>query len=489
MKRRGFLQSTMAATMLPKLGRASGQAPTEGQATIPTAIDSAMRASVGNLTYSGSTAPALVVNVALPWRLVCWAEAQYVPFWDINGVWVTSEWLETLGTKTPYDFEPISDKALRYTHVEAAEIGPARVVVHWRYALCDTHEKVFHDNTTAEEFHTIYPDGVTVRKTVGYPGTGEPREGQPKMWEVGEQLLILPQGSRVEESLSPDGMTISNLEGASYQHKFLRMKANSNFEKQPPSEITRWLCQVYPASKTWSEFIWSGGLPSGPQPFIIVPNRQELFPHTKCHLCGGDHPGTLLWQQPFLWKHYPQFHGEYEIGIPATEADLAHRSVSTSYVSVLPYTHPQAFAHPDPSMPFDPHWNPPRGTTWLMLEGVHAGGADYPRRLAASWLNPAQVDVHVGRYLGYEPAERAYRFSTADRRVDFELRPKAGSAQINPVVVIENWTFGNPRITLDQHDVETGSYAVSWTGNRLIVWFKREVTSPLRVAIAGWPVA
>jgi hypothetical protein len=489
MNRRKLLQRGFAGLALPTLGRALEQPAKSGtQPNKAGESHTGMRAYVGDLAYSGSTAPALVVEPGLPWRLVCWAEAQYVPYWDIDGVWVTTEWFETLGTKSPYDYEPISDKELRYTHVELAEIGPARAVVHWRYSLCDTRPepRVFHDNTTAEEFHTVYPDGITVRKLVGYPGNGNPVEGAPKMWEVGEMLLILPQGSRLEDDLDPSGMTISNIAGDAYRHRFLKTIADSNVFSLPADQLIRSLCTVYPASRTWSEYIYVGSLKNRPSPFMVVANNQEFFPHLHCLTCGGDHPESLLWMQPFLWKHYPQFHGEYHIGVEATEADLQTRSVSTSYVTVEPWMHP-SFRRNDPNFPFDPKWNPPRGTTWLMLQGVNPGDENYPRRLAAAWLHPGGVKATAGRYLGYVPAERAYRFAAADYRIDFELTPAAGYTQINPVVVVEDWHHGNPQVALDGQHPKAEDVAVSWTGGRLIVWFRRELTATARFTIEGWP--
>jgi hypothetical protein len=118
---------------------------------------------------------------------------------------------------------------------------------------------------------------------------------------------------------------------------------------------------------------------------------------------------------------------------------------------------------------------------------VNPGDENYPRRLAAAWLHPGEVKATAGRYLGYVPAERAYRFAATGRRVDFELTPAAGYAQINPVVVVEDWHHGNPQVALDGQHPKAEDVAVSWTGSRLIVWFRRELTSTARFTIEGWP--
>ncbi|HVA00549.1 MAG TPA: hypothetical protein VMV34_02735 [Terriglobia bacterium] len=485
MQRRNFLKTGLAGALLPTISGSTNLLAQTGSKSSGKQGGPGVRAYIGDVAYGGFAAPGVVVETGTPHRLVCWSEAQYVPFWDIDGVWVTTEWLETLGVNSPYDFEPISDKQLRYTHVEIIEAGPARAVLHWRYAVCDTLERIFHGNTTAEEFHVVYPDGITVRKVVAYPGTGDPVQGQPRMWEVGEMLLFLPKGSTPENTLGAQGMKISNIKGDSYTHKFLH--GNIPLSKLKFNEVLGRFCEIYPPCRTWTEYIYHGGLVGRPEPFFVVANDQNLFPHLHCHVCGGDHPETILWQSMLLWKHYPLWHEPYYIGVQATEADLKNRPVSTSYVTVQPWVHSTAFDHPNPSIPFDAKWNPPQGTAWLMLQGVNPGNEDYPRRLAASWLHPATIETTAGRYMGFEASERAYRLEPADHQVEFTLRAAPGSPQINPVVIVETWCYGNPKITVDQQELPSESYAVSWTGQRLVVWFKREVSGSAHVTIEGWP--
>ncbi len=486
MQRRNFLKSGLAGALMPTLSGSMNPHAQSGSKSGGEQATSGVRAYIGDFTYSGFTAPAVVVETGTPHRLVCWSEAQYVPFWDIDDVWVTTEWLETLGVKSEYDFEPISDKKLRYTHVEVVEAGPARAVLHWRYALCDSLERIFHGNTTAEEFHVVYPDGITVRKVVAYPGTGDPIQGQPRMWEVGEMLLFLPKGSTPENTVGTQGMKISNIKGDSYTHRFLH--GNIPLAQMKSIAATRYFCEVYPPCRTWTEYIYHGGLVGRAEPFFVVANDQQLFPHLRCHVCGYDHPETLLWQAMLLWKHYPLGHEPYKIGVQGSVADLKSRPLSTSYVTIEPWAHATAFDHPSPSIPFDPKWNPPQGTAWLMLQGVNPGDEDYPRRLASSWLHPGTVETKVGRYMGFEASERAYRLEPADHRVEFTIRALPGSPQINPVVIVETWCYGNPVITFNQQELPPASYAVSWTGNRLVVWFRQEVSDSADITIEGWPV-
>ena len=88
-----------------------------------------MRAAWESLTWANSTGQAMVVDAGLPWRLISWEKAQYLPCWEVQkGLWFFTEFLETAGTAALErgSHEPLSDKHNRYTHVSIIELGPAR---------------------------------------------------------------------------------------------------------------------------------------------------------------------------------------------------------------------------------------------------------------------------------------------------------------------------------------------------------------------------
>jgi len=105
-----------------------------------------------------------------PVQLVFWRGTSFNPCWVTeNDIWYTNEWLETWGSDVVSCAEPIMDRHARYSHVRLIENTDARVVIHWRYALNDAlYDFVaLSDDGRGEwcdEFHTIYPDQVGVRK-------------------------------------------------------------------------------------------------------------------------------------------------------------------------------------------------------------------------------------------------------------------------------------------------------------------------------------
>lgn len=85
-------------------------------------------------------------------------------------IWMINEWFEVNSIEDTRWFEPMMDVEARYSRVDILEYGDARPKVHWHYALCNPEYEICNGNTTADEYYTIYPDGIAVRRLVGLPG-------------------------------------------------------------------------------------------------------------------------------------------------------------------------------------------------------------------------------------------------------------------------------------------------------------------------------
>jgi hypothetical protein len=141
-----------------------------------------------------------------PMRLVFWQGTNYVPAWVTeSGKWYTDEFLETWGPGCPdgEDCEPMSDKQSVYSHASILESNDARVVVHWRYALAEVeHHKGAHaDPLTgwfdwADEYWTVYPDGVAVRQQVIHTSD----LSKPHEWQ--ETIVINGPGRKPEDNIN-----------------------------------------------------------------------------------------------------------------------------------------------------------------------------------------------------------------------------------------------------------------------------------------------
>jgi hypothetical protein len=470
MQRRPFL--TSLSTLLPaailnqRAARAISGAD-QGKPVVTVTPD-AMRATWESLTWGGYSGHAMTIDVGLPWRLHAWDQAQNVPCWEIDKyLWFFSEWLETTGTRSPYDYEPISDKQDRYTHVDVTEVGPARVVLHWRYALCDATRRagIFSGNTWAEEYHTVYPDGLTVRKLIAYPGDQTSDEGEPRFWEVAEIDLIFAPPSTLSETITATPLRVRSPAGHSYTLPW-------------PSTGDPWMCRREPQKSQWPSYIFRPGLKDRPEPYLVVPNRKDYFPRRPCGACGGDHPCILLWLSPHLYKHWPGFKGEYEISVEATEADMKTHPISMPLVSVLPWVHEFYFKPGDHSKePLDPHWSPLPGTSWLMLWGTSSQDDEHIKNVARQWTEPAELKVAEGDNAAFDPAENLYRINPARDRCIFSVGASPQAPVIHPALKILNWGYRPAQVFLDDVPLPPGQWRGTWVRNDLVVWIDKVLTA------------
>jgi hypothetical protein len=110
----------------------------------------------------------------LPVRMAFWRGLSHgIGLVTENGKWVgdqSSENYKEIGADAAEGCcEFMSDKQCRHAHVRIIENTDARVVVHWRYGMVDS-RYIFPDmdketgwGDWADEYWTIYPDGVAVR--------------------------------------------------------------------------------------------------------------------------------------------------------------------------------------------------------------------------------------------------------------------------------------------------------------------------------------
>ena len=441
----------------------------------PVAVNpEAMKAAWESVTWGGYSGQALSIDVGQPWRLLAWENGQYVPWWQIDDkLYFFSEWLETLGSRSPYDYEPISDKGNRYTHVEVTELGPARVVLHWQYALCDSTPRagIFHGNTWAEEYHTIYPDGLTVRKIIAYPGNQSTAEGEPRFWEVAEIDLIFAPPSTLSETITESPLRVISTSGESYVPPW-------------PSTGEPWLCQRDPNAGKWPDYIFRAGLKNRPEPYLVVPNRKDYFPRRPCAVCEGDHPSVLLWISPHLYKHYPGLKGGYEIGVEATEADMQTHPISMPLVSVLPWLHKFHLAPGDHSSePLEPDWSPKPGTSWLMLWGTSNQDDQQIENVARQWMEPPALKMIEGEDAGFEPSENLYRVNPGHDGCEFTLTAEPEAPVIHPTFKILNWGYRPARVLLDGKPLPPEQWRGTWNRDHLVTWIDKVITASARIRI------
>ena len=115
-----------------------------------------------NLWRPGTYRDIVVRFDTVPGSVVFWQGTSFGSGWVTeNNKWMSDQSWEIGG---PHGCaEHMADKRGRFDHVRLIENTDARVVVHWRYASIDVGYVFPGTDVWADEYYTIYPDGVGVR--------------------------------------------------------------------------------------------------------------------------------------------------------------------------------------------------------------------------------------------------------------------------------------------------------------------------------------
>lgn len=390
-----------------------------------------------------------------PIRLVFWQGTNYVPAWVTeDGKWYTDEFLETWGTGCPdgADCEPFSDKQSRYSHVSILESDPARAVVHWRYVLSEVEHGVgaSPDPLTgwfdwADEYWTIYPDGMAVRKQVLWSSA----LGRPHEWQ--ESIVIDPPGTRPEDNINSNAITVANMQGEQATYSWWP-ETPQNFPRPADPNI-----QIVNLKSQWKPFQIVSPVDSS-----IRPYRGPGFPSQYSH---------------FHWRNHWPVAQIASSGRSAVAPDrAAQTSLSNIYWGV--------YSRSEDSM------------TKIMLDGLTTQPVADLVQAAKSWLSPPNVEVKGEEFRseGYDPAQRAFVLDRAGTNpsspLQLTLEAHANSPLYDSALVVKDWGEAGARLTIDGKPVAWGKdyrcgHVHRLRGTDLVVWFRIESTHPVRLSLSA----
>jgi hypothetical protein len=301
------------------------------------------------------------------------------------------------------DCEPMSDKQVRYSHVRILENTPARAVIHWRYALSEVERYGISDSPSpiawgdwADEYWTVYPDGVAIRRQVLWSTVPE-RDNT----EFQESIVLIPPGETPEESIHFDALTFANLKGEertySWQPKTgkeLALPKGPEHFPEPTNAVIQWVN----LKSTWKPFQVAWG---DPVKFDAYNGEKSI--------------SAFEW-----WNHWPVAQIPSS-GRPALAADRpGHTSLSHIYWPISE----QDKQH----------------IGRILMTGLTTMKATQLAPLAQSWRNPAPANVSGDASIRYEASQRAYTISGIGKgTLSITLHGSKESPVLNPAFVIEGW--------------------------------------------------
>lgn len=391
-------------------------------------------------------------------RLVFWQGLNFVPAWvSPDDKWSTDEFLEVWdhGCPDSGDCEPMSDKQGRFSHVEILESSPVRAVVHWRYALIEVvgNKAAWADPRSgfsdwADEYWTVYPDGVAIRKQVLH----STHPGNVHEWQ--ETIILHQPGFRPEDDLRPDAVTLGNLAGTTRTYTWRPNPASSFLNPLGPADTT-------PPPNTNMQLV---NTRSTLKPFAIVPpagassdfyNNEKSFFLFEC------------------WNHWPVAQIASSDRACVTTDRPSHTSVSHLFWPPLSQTDVSA--------------------TKILMSGLTAQPLQNLVPLANSWLSPAPLTVERGSVSsqGYDSTDRAYHLTATSPEptpTTLTLAASPASPLSNVALVLHNWGPHPPTLTLNGRrtpwdDHHTVAVLPQLESTDLLVWLEVNSTSPLHVTL------
>jgi hypothetical protein len=403
-----------------------------------------------DLWRAGPYADILVRFDQSPVKLIFWRGTAYGAIWVTeNELLMGDQSLEATGGATGMGCaEHMSDKQCRYARVRIVENNAARAVVHWRYAINDIKYQIAHPDPVtdwgdwADEYYYIYPDAVSTRYQILWS------DNLKHEWQ--ETIVLNQPGTRPEDNIELDALTLGNMNGESYTYSWKERPRRGRMKPDNPTiQITN--------------------LKSKCRPFII------FQPKSGIKLFTG---GIEDWSHFPWWNHWPVSQLPND-GRRTTVPDRpAHSSLSQSIEDseVIKQDKEQ-------------------GTfTAVTLTGMTDKEVKGLVPLARSWNNPAALKVPSRGYVGegYDRNQRAYVIRRKNglkiSAVNFELVASEESPLVNPAFVVKNW--GRIRASLVINDEKMGwsknhrvGYRKTIDGADLIVWIRGEWSRPVKMSL------
>lgn len=403
-------------------------------------------------TWRVGDEPDVVVRFdAAPYWLAFWRGTSYIPHWVTeNGIWYDNEFTETFPPGMVGSAEPMSDKQCRYSQVRILESSDARAVVHWRYApLGVGYLPAYPDPLTGwadwtDEIHTIYPDGVGVRKIVVH--TSKPDAGRE--WHEG--IVVMGPGTTPNDALDRVGLTLANSRGEAVDVSW----ATATPPREPPQPARAGIQIIHTRSRY--------------QPFAIA--RSQDDPSFDVY-SGEVRRDVSIYP---WWNHWPTAF-EPSNGRYALEADRASHSSLTHM-----------------------RWSPIAKTrdtvTKIHLEGMSDAGVADLASLARSWESPARLTIETSGFSGgdYDPGERAWvverQGTAATSALAVTLDATPASPVENLALVVKGWGDDDAGVTLDGREMPRGSgirmgHRRRLDGTDLILFVQVRGTTRLRLVL------
>jgi len=362
-----------------------------------------------------------------PVRVVFWRGTSFGASWVTeNGIWMGDQSLEDGGTGWGC-CEHMADKQCRYSHVRLLENNDARVVVHWRYAVCDIRYTINHEDPVtgwgdwADEYYYIYPDAVATRKQVLWTSS----DAGGFQWQ--ETIILNQPGTRPEDNVETKAFTLADMQGRTHTYSWA--------DGAPKSY-----------ARPDNACIQVTNLKAAYRPFIIFQPGRRIKPFG-----GGHELSRFPW-----WNHWPVA----QLPNDGREVCGPDRPSSSSLSNRRPLP-------PIPDIVrLARSWNRPAELT-LACSGFESEG--------------------YNRYQRAYVLDCRDRENPSPLR--FALAADESSPLVNPAFVIKGWGAGGAEVTINGERVRRADglrlgHRRRLEATDLVVWLRKRTGEPLTISVS-----
>jgi hypothetical protein len=341
----------------------------------------------------------------------------------------------------------MQDRLCRYSHVRIIESNDARTVVHWRYAPVSSKNNLWNvDEKTGracwvDEYYTIYPDAIGVRKPTWKTGTlGGPRQFQ-------ESLPFTNPDQYNNDVVEKDFCTVANMRGEQLTLRFVENPAKQ--KDGVPDELT---IQRYNFRSPYD-------------PVIIYEPGNRMHYVTDRNIRG--------YERPRACNHWP-------VGQARCDGRTVQAADRPTHFLGFPISSPPVHQDADRSW-----WNGLYGMTDLPLDKLVL--------LARSWNYPPQLELSAGlANWKYDRGQRAFVMERSDDSTDslkIQVAASGDSPVFNPAFVILGWGTSGASLAIDGQAIPQGpncrvGHRHGLEDTDLIVWLRRQATQPFEVTLS-----
>lgn len=385
-----------------------------------------------------------------PTKLVFWRGTGYIPaLVTENDIWMTDQSVENFYTGECY--EAMGDKQCRYSHVRIIENTPARVVVHWRYALAGITHEIYHETASSagewvDEYWTAYPDGVIARNQILW---SDFKEEEIRAYQFQETIFFNQPGSRPEDTVEYEAITFVDMDGSKYSYSW-----ENGIPKSFPDPEFKPIQLVNTKSVH--------------KPFGIYDLRRVTFP-----FYFGNSEG---YSQFPCWNHWPVSQIASDGRKTRVSDKVSHSSLTQVNCDMQIYERRN-----DGSVRV------------ASMMGMTTGPAETLLPLARSWNNPAEAGLVSSGFeiIGYDRYQRAYLFrqcSDQEKKLDFVLNAGPDSPLENVAIVVEAQLHDVRSVRAGGRRLKAGEEFLTGhvAGNdddKMVIWLNLKAQDKTRITV------